>query len=56
MTERGQHMLKHTVLRSLQLSAESIAKDLQAQHPRLTAPSAMQSVGCSGIKYAATGF
>ncbi|CAI9531768.1 unnamed protein product [Staurois parvus] len=29
MTERGQGMLKHTVRRSHQLSAESIAKDLQ---------------------------
>ncbi|CAI9610089.1 unnamed protein product, partial [Staurois parvus] len=29
MTERGQRMLKRTMLRSCQLSAESIAKDLQ---------------------------
>ncbi|CAI9575354.1 unnamed protein product [Staurois parvus] len=29
MTEWGQHMLKRTVRRSRQLSAESIAKDLQ---------------------------
>ncbi|CAI9586820.1 unnamed protein product, partial [Staurois parvus] len=29
MTERGQRMLKHTVRRSHQLSAESIAKDIQ---------------------------
>ncbi|CAI9542659.1 unnamed protein product [Staurois parvus] len=29
MTERGQHMLKHTVRRSRRLSAESIAKDFQ---------------------------
>ncbi|CAI9564029.1 unnamed protein product, partial [Staurois parvus] len=29
MTERGQHMLKHIVHRSGQLSTESIAKDLQ---------------------------
>ncbi|CAI9594448.1 unnamed protein product [Staurois parvus] len=29
MTERGQHMLKRTVRRNRQLSAESIAKDLQ---------------------------
>ncbi|CAI9539263.1 unnamed protein product, partial [Staurois parvus] len=29
MTERGQHMLKHTVCKSRQLSAKSIAKDLQ---------------------------
>ncbi|CAI9565167.1 unnamed protein product, partial [Staurois parvus] len=29
MTDRGQHMLKRTVRRSRQLSAESIAKDLQ---------------------------
>ncbi|CAI9545199.1 unnamed protein product, partial [Staurois parvus] len=29
MTERGQHMLKRTVHRSRQLSAESMAKHLQ---------------------------
>ncbi|CAI9566214.1 unnamed protein product, partial [Staurois parvus] len=29
MTERGQRMLKHTVCRRHQLSAESIAKDFQ---------------------------
>ncbi|CAI9533970.1 unnamed protein product [Staurois parvus] len=29
MTERGQHMLKRTMRRSHQLSAESISKDLQ---------------------------
>ncbi|CAI9578333.1 unnamed protein product [Staurois parvus] len=29
MTERGQHRLKRTVRRSHQLSAESIAKNLQ---------------------------
>ncbi|CAI9580508.1 unnamed protein product, partial [Staurois parvus] len=29
MTEWGQHMLKRTVHRNSQLSAESIAKDLQ---------------------------
>ncbi|CAI9563790.1 unnamed protein product [Staurois parvus] len=29
MTERGQRMLKHTVRRIRQLSAESVAKDLQ---------------------------
>ncbi|CAI9613982.1 unnamed protein product, partial [Staurois parvus] len=29
MTERGQRMLKHTVRRSRQMSAESIAKHLQ---------------------------
>ncbi|CAI9543660.1 unnamed protein product, partial [Staurois parvus] len=29
MTEQGQHMVKRTVHRSRQLSAESIAKDLQ---------------------------
>ncbi|CAI9607259.1 unnamed protein product [Staurois parvus] len=29
MARWGQHMLKRTVRRSLQLSAESIAKDLQ---------------------------
>ncbi|CAI9544000.1 unnamed protein product [Staurois parvus] len=32
MTEWGQHMLKRTVCRSCQLSAESIAKDLQTSH------------------------
>ncbi|CAI9542102.1 unnamed protein product [Staurois parvus] len=79
MTERGQRMLKHTVLRSCQLSVESIAKDLQTScglqistkqcvesfmewvsmaeqlHLSLTSPSAMQSVGCSCVKHAATG-
>ncbi|CAI9543924.1 unnamed protein product [Staurois parvus] len=79
MTERGQRMLKHAVCRSRQLSAESIAKNLQTsmafrlaqqqcvenfmervcmveqQHPSLTSPSAMQSVRCSGVKYATTG-
>ncbi|CAI9616826.1 unnamed protein product, partial [Staurois parvus] len=78
MTERGQCMLKHTVHRNRQLSAESIAKDLQTYglqistttvsrelhgmgfhgkqlHPSLTSPSAMQSVGCSGVKHANTG-
>ncbi|CAI9576610.1 unnamed protein product [Staurois parvus] len=30
MTERGQHMLKRTVHRSRQLSAKSVAKDLQS--------------------------
>ncbi|CAI9570957.1 unnamed protein product [Staurois parvus] len=30
MTERGQRMLNRTVYRSCQLSAESIAKDLQS--------------------------
>ncbi|CAI9588035.1 unnamed protein product, partial [Staurois parvus] len=29
MTEQGQHMLKHTMRRIRQLSAESVAKDLQ---------------------------
>ncbi|CAI9622036.1 unnamed protein product [Staurois parvus] len=29
MTERGKRMLKHTLRRSRQLSAESIAKNLQ---------------------------
>ncbi|CAI9548875.1 unnamed protein product, partial [Staurois parvus] len=33
MTERGQRMLKRTVRRSRQLSAESIAKDLQTSFP-----------------------
>ncbi|CAI9603171.1 unnamed protein product [Staurois parvus] len=79
MTEWGQSLLKCTVCRSHQLSAESIAKDLQTScglqistttvrrelhgrvsmaeqlHPSLTSPSAMQSVGCSGVKHAATG-
>ncbi|CAI9569855.1 unnamed protein product [Staurois parvus] len=79
MTGRGQRMLKLTVRRSRQLSAESIAKDLQTScdlqistttvcrelhgmvsmaeqlHPSLTSPSAMQSVGCHGVKNAATG-
>ncbi|CAI9607403.1 unnamed protein product, partial [Staurois parvus] len=32
MTERGQRMVKCTVRRSRQLSAESIAKDLQTTH------------------------
>ncbi|CAI9606861.1 unnamed protein product [Staurois parvus] len=32
MTERGQHMLKCTVRRNRQLSAESIAKDLQTSY------------------------
>ncbi|CAI9552192.1 unnamed protein product [Staurois parvus] len=77
MTEMGQCMLKHTVHRSSQLSAEYIAKDLQTScglqistttksfmkwvsmaeqlHPSLTSPSAMQSVGCNGLKHATTG-
>ncbi|CAI9623587.1 unnamed protein product, partial [Staurois parvus] len=63
MTERGQHMLKCTVCRCRQLSAESIAKDLQTScglqisatvrrvlHPSLTSSSAMQSIRCSGVK------
>ncbi|CAI9566543.1 unnamed protein product [Staurois parvus] len=29
MTERGQHMLKHTMCRSHQLSKETITKDIQ---------------------------
>ncbi|CAI9584932.1 unnamed protein product, partial [Staurois parvus] len=29
MTEQGQHMLKHTVRKSHQLSTESIVKDFQ---------------------------
>ncbi|CAI9612820.1 unnamed protein product [Staurois parvus] len=79
MTGRGQRMLKRTVRRSRQLSAESIAKDLQtwcglqmspttvrrdlhgmgfhgraaASKPSIT--SAMQSVGCRGVKHATTG-
>ncbi|CAI9544434.1 unnamed protein product [Staurois parvus] len=32
MTERGQHMLKRTVRRSHQLSAELLAKDLQTSY------------------------
>ncbi|CAI9577171.1 unnamed protein product, partial [Staurois parvus] len=32
ITEQGQRMLKRTVRRSCQLSAESIAKDLQTSH------------------------
>ena len=77
ITERGQRMLRRTVRRSRQLSAESIATDLQTscglqissrtvrrelhgmgfhgQAPASTSPSAMQSVGCSGVKHAATG-
>ncbi|CAI9567373.1 unnamed protein product, partial [Staurois parvus] len=76
MTERGQRMLKRTVRRSCQWSAESIAKDLskfhvafrlakqqcvesfmewvsmaKQLHPSLISPSAMQSVGCSGVKH-----
>ncbi|CAI9605716.1 unnamed protein product [Staurois parvus] len=79
MTEWSQRMLKSTVQRSRQLSAEPIAKDLQtsrglqisttvhrelhgmgfdgraaASKPYIS-PSAMQSVGCSGVKHAATG-
>ncbi|CAI9567548.1 unnamed protein product [Staurois parvus] len=79
MTERGQRMLKRTVRRSRQLSAESIAKDLQtwcglqmspttvrrelhgmgfhgqaaASKPYIT--KCNESVGCSGVKHAATG-
>ncbi|CAI9542807.1 unnamed protein product, partial [Staurois parvus] len=71
MTERGQRMLKHTVRRSRQLSAESIAKDLQTSCglqsviewismaeqlcPSLTSPSGIQSVGCSGEQHSTTG-
>ncbi|CAI9618668.1 unnamed protein product, partial [Staurois parvus] len=33
MSEQGQHMLKSTVGRSHQLSAESITKDLQTLFP-----------------------
>ncbi|CAI9534244.1 unnamed protein product, partial [Staurois parvus] len=68
MTERGQRMLKRTVLRSRHLSAESIAKDLQLHvafrelcgmgfhgQASLTSPNAMQSVRCSGVKHTATG-
>ncbi|CAI9536637.1 unnamed protein product, partial [Staurois parvus] len=69
MTEQGQRMPKRTMRRSCQLSAESIAKDLQTcvesfmewvsmakqLHPSLTSPSAMQSVRCHGVKHATTG-
>ncbi|CAI9618630.1 unnamed protein product [Staurois parvus] len=72
MKEQDQHMLKCTMHRSRQLSAESIAKDLLSSsglqksfmewvfmaeqlHPSFTSASAMQSVGCSGVKHAATG-
>ncbi|CAI9536031.1 unnamed protein product, partial [Staurois parvus] len=76
MTEWGQRMLKCTVRRSHQLSAQSIAKDLlrvafrlaqqcvesviklvsmvEQLHPSLTSPRALQNVGCSGVKHAAT--
>ncbi|CAI9569833.1 unnamed protein product, partial [Staurois parvus] len=66
MTEQGQSMLKRTVCRSRQLSAESIAKDLQTlcgfqistttvcreRHGMgyIASPSAMQSVGYSDVK------
>ncbi|CAI9557753.1 unnamed protein product [Staurois parvus] len=65
ITERGQRMLKHTVRRSSQLSAESIAKDLQTLcglqismtvHSReLHGMGPMQSVRCSGVKHITTG-
>ncbi|CAI9568672.1 unnamed protein product [Staurois parvus] len=79
MTGRGPCMLKRTVRRRRQLSAESIAKDLQTWcglqisqqqcveifmewvsmaeqlHPSLTITSAMQSIGCRGVKHTATG-
>ncbi|CAI9541541.1 unnamed protein product [Staurois parvus] len=80
MTEWGQRMLKRTVRRSCQLSAEPIAKDLQTScglqistatvhrelhemgfllaeqlHQSHTSPSVIQSIRCSGAKYAATG-
>ncbi|CAI9536192.1 unnamed protein product [Staurois parvus] len=80
MTEQGQCMLKCTVRRCHQLSAQSIVKDHRTScglqmistktvcenfmewvsmtkqlPPSLTSPSAMQSFGCSGVKYAATG-
>ncbi|CAI9549616.1 unnamed protein product, partial [Staurois parvus] len=67
MTERGQCMLKSTVRRSHQLSAESIAKDscclLRASWNGFPWPSSyiqaihhqVQSVECSGVKHAATG-
>ncbi|CAI9570307.1 unnamed protein product [Staurois parvus] len=73
-------MLKHTVHRSRQLSAESIAKNLQTscglqisttvcraswngfpwpsscfQALHHLTSSAMQSIGCSGVKHTATG-
>ncbi|CAI9622901.1 unnamed protein product, partial [Staurois parvus] len=73
MTKRDQHMLKRTVRRSRQLSAESIAKDLQTSCGLQISttvrrrfmewvsmveqlhPSAMQSVGCSGVNHTAIG-
>ncbi|CAI9598776.1 unnamed protein product [Staurois parvus] len=79
MTGRGQYMLKRTVRRSRQLSAESIVKTsklgvafriahqqcvesfmewvsmAEQLHPSLTSPSAKQSIGCRGVKHAATG-
>ncbi|CAI9583935.1 unnamed protein product, partial [Staurois parvus] len=66
MRERGQRMLKRTVHRSCQLSAESIAKELQASFGLQRASwnvfpwpgsciQALQSVGCSGAKHAPTG-
>ncbi|CAI9620759.1 unnamed protein product, partial [Staurois parvus] len=41
MTEQGQHMLKHTVRRSHQLSAESITKDLQTSCGLQISPTTM---------------
>ncbi|CAI9541244.1 unnamed protein product, partial [Staurois parvus] len=64
MTERGQRMLKHTVHRSHQLSAVSIAvcRELHGMgfHGRAAASKpyitkAMQSISCSGVKHTATG-
>ncbi|CAI9604554.1 unnamed protein product, partial [Staurois parvus] len=54
MTEQGQRMLKHTVCRSRQLSAESIAKDLQTSCGLQTSTTTKRR-GCSGVKHASTG-
>ncbi|CAI9562161.1 unnamed protein product, partial [Staurois parvus] len=52
MTQRGQHMLKRTVYRSRQLSAESIAKDLQTscglQISTITVYRELQGIGFHG--------
>ncbi|CAI9571831.1 unnamed protein product, partial [Staurois parvus] len=52
MTEQGQRMLKHTVCSSRQLSAESMAKDLQTscglQISTTTVPSELHGMGFHG--------
>ncbi|CAI9537678.1 unnamed protein product, partial [Staurois parvus] len=48
MTERGQRMLKCTVLRSRQLSAESIAKDLQTLCGLQISTTAVHGMGFHG--------